>query len=93
LISSLHLFLLSIIYGIIFPSFVHEGKFCVKINRVRAADGLLRFLGFHLQGTGSWEKRGRILGSVPKGGGQVKGPAESNTCQRYLATGMAFGPW
>lgn len=32
LISSLHLFLLFIINGIIFPSFVHEGKFCVKIN-------------------------------------------------------------
>lgn len=73
---------------------MHEGKFCVKINRVSAADGLLRFLGFHLQGTGSGEKRGRILGSVPEGERVVKGPARSNTCLRDLAAaaGIAFGP-
>lgn len=71
---------------------MHEGKFCVKINPVSAADGLLRFLAFHLQRTGSGEKCGRILGSTPEGEGVVKGPAGSNTFLRDLAREVASGP-
>lgn len=71
---------------------MHEGKFCVKINPVSAADGLLRFLAFHLQGTGSGEKCGRILGCTPEGEGVVKRPAGSNTFLRDLAPEVASGP-
>lgn len=71
---------------------MHEGKFCVKINPVSAADGLLRFLAFHLQRTRSGEKCGRILGSTPEGEGVVKGPAGSNIFLRDLAPEVASGP-
>lgn len=62
---------------------MHEGKFCVKINRGSAADGLLRFLGFHLQGTGSGEKRGRILGSMPEGKGVARRVKHAPRTPRY----------
>lgn len=71
---------------------MHEGKFCVKINPVSAADGLLRFLAFHLPRTGSGEKCGRILGSTPEGEGVVKRPAGSNTFLRDFAPEVASGP-